>query len=322
MHRTRSKCFALPNDRCRNRLIPHRTQWILSAAVLNGWGLLLSATVVGQSPAQSEPVAGFQATEALAAQAGQNLSQASPTGKEGEIASKPQLDHGESPSLGVIVAPCPADAVCVRGTVWQSPAEQAGITEGDYILTLNGEKVSTPSELRRAVEKSNPDEQVTLELWRDGEKFTKQLYLASQADELPPGQRAWFGVQIEDSQKGVELVHVIEHGPADKAGLQHGDVIQKINDQAVESVEEFVDRVADLGPGAMIELMIKRGDERQLISAELGTIDDAPLSFLRQAFGAPSTQGQSATTIEADAIVDAALDAFTTTSARASTASR
>ena len=79
--------------------------------------------------------------------------------------------------------------------MYGSPADEAGIREGDYILSLNGRRVTSPEELREAVSQSDRDQQASVVVWRDGEEMTKQLYLASRSEELPAGERAWLGVQ-------------------------------------------------------------------------------------------------------------------------------
>lgn len=267
-----------------------RMQYLLSGGIAAGWGLLITATLLDTAPAQ--PL----------------RPQLNEQNESSTDSADDRQPRGESPALGVVVAQCPGDAVCVRGTVWGSPAEQADIREGDYILSLNGKKVSSPAELRRAVEQSDADQKASVLVWREGNEITKELYLAKQAEELPAGHRAWLGVQLKESQEGVELARVIEYGPADEAGLRDGDIVLQLNGDSVSSVEEFVDRVGDLGPGEQLDLLVRRESQRQKVTVELGTVDDAPMAFLRQAFGTPSWEGESATSIETDAMVDATLD--------------
>jgi hypothetical protein len=145
------------------------------------------------------------------------------------------LRRGESPALGVIVASCPGNAVCVRGTVFGSPADEAGIREGDYILALNGLRVTSPEELKMAVERSERGRQAEVVIWRNGRELTRQVDLATQADELPPGQRAWLGVQLQESEDGVVLARVLQGGPADRAGLRDGDIALEVNGQEVSA---------------------------------------------------------------------------------------
>ncbi len=42
----------------------------------------------------------------------------------------------DSPSLGVLVGPCPGRGVCVIATMQGSPAERNGIQADDYILAI------------------------------------------------------------------------------------------------------------------------------------------------------------------------------------------
>lgn len=53
-----------------------------------------------------------------------------------------------------------------------SPADKAGLVEGDIILEIDGEKIEKESDLSRIVRNKNVDDEVTLNVWRnDNEKI-------------------------------------------------------------------------------------------------------------------------------------------------------
>ena len=85
-----------------------------------------------------------------------------------------------SGALGLSVAPLTAEerkaaklgkaGVAVRGVEPDSPAEQAGLREGDVILALNNSNVSTPAELKSKVVDAPKDKPMAMLIMRDNRK--------------------------------------------------------------------------------------------------------------------------------------------------------
>ena len=108
----------------------------------------------------------------------------------------------------------------------------------------------------------------------------------SPAASLPPaaGGRAWLGVKIQtidadtasrlglSEAKGVLLVEVTTPGPGAAAGLKSGDAILAINGSAVIDAQDFTQRVQGYSPNARVDVLIRRGQQEQTITAYLGTL--------------------------------------------------
>jgi len=58
-----------------------------------------------------------------------------------------------------------------------SAAEKAGIKEGDIILEINEEKITTKNPLSVIIVKYNPGEEIKLKILREGEEKEVQLIL-------------------------------------------------------------------------------------------------------------------------------------------------
>jgi S1-C subfamily serine protease len=78
--------------------------------------------------------------------------------------------------------------------------------------------------------------------------------------------RGWLGVEIQDltpelaesfglrDAKGVVVAGVLKGGPADKAGLQAGDVVQRVAGRPVANTHEALNAIAEMRPGTQIVL--------------------------------------------------------------------
>jgi S1-C subfamily serine protease len=73
-----------------------------------------------------------------------------------------------------------------------------------------------------------------------------------------------LGINIT-AEQGVLLIDVIPNSPADRAGLQEGDVIQSINNQSVANIEQVQKLVENSKIGFPLQLQVQRnGQTRQL----------------------------------------------------------
>jgi serine protease Do len=67
------------------------------------------------------------------------------------------------------------------------------------------------------------------------------------------------------AKEGILVAEVVEDGPADKAGMERGDIIVKFNGRESREVDEFRLNVAQAGVGAEVEVDVLRdGDTRKL----------------------------------------------------------
>lgn len=99
--------------------------------------------------------------------------------------------------------------------------------------------------------------------------------------------RGWLGVKIQDidpslaesfkldSTDGAIVTNIVLHGPADKAGLDRGDVIVQVADTKVRDVHETLDEISKHKPGERITITIIRNGKRQTKKA---TIIERPVS--------------------------------------------
>jgi serine protease Do/serine protease DegQ len=165
--------------------------------------------------------------------------------------------------------------VIVTQVVPDSPADKAGIKQGDLITAVDGNPVNNFFDLQNAIGLRRPGTQVTISLTRNGhEKEVKaKLGKASQASSGAGGHQnggalakglegAEFGPLTKDNPlygkvHGVVVEDVERGSPAAQAGLRPDDVITSINRHPVKSVSQL-HKLA--GPGTkQLLLHIRRG---------------------------------------------------------------
>ncbi|MFB1487526.1 MULTISPECIES: S1C family serine protease [unclassified Thiocapsa] len=73
-----------------------------------------------------------------------------------------------------------------------------------------------------------------------------------------------FGLR---SPRGVLVASTLRDSPAAQAGLRPGDVVTRIDDRDVATVQDLLDAIAGAGPHAALDLEVWRGSERILTRA-------------------------------------------------------
>ncbi|UXN35878.1 Do family serine endopeptidase [Avibacterium paragallinarum] len=145
-----------------------------------------------------------------------------------------------------------------------SAAEKAGLRAGDVITAINGQKLSSFSELRAKIATTGAGQKVKLTYLRDGKSNTTSVIL--QQDEqanttinnlLP----ALEGIELSNynvkGKKGVEISKIKEKSLAQRLGLKEGDVIIGVNRTPIENLEQLRKALKDTS--STIALNVLRG---------------------------------------------------------------
>jgi serine protease Do len=100
--------------------------------------------------------------------------------------------------------------------------------------------------------------------------------------------RGWIGVVIQritpelaesfklEDKKGALVSKVEPGGPAEKAGIQRGDVIVEFNGTPIEEMEELPRAVANAPVGSKAKLSVLREGEGRAVEVEIGRFPDEP----------------------------------------------
>lgn len=94
-------------------------------------------------------------------------------------------------------------------------------------------------------------------------------WIGASGQNLPPVLAK--SLSLPEDTQGVLLSGVLEDGPADQAGIQPGDILQRINGEPVNSAYAVMSQIATAPPGTSMQLMILRDSQAipvQLIVSE------------------------------------------------------
>jgi serine protease Do len=165
-----------------------------------------------------------------------------------------------------------------------SPAAKAGLQSGDVILKVNGQPIVASGDLPAIIGMSKPGDRVQLDLWRQGGnvQVTAQLANASEkvakadsnSDSASGGGKLGLALRPLDPdearQAGVSGGLVVQDvsGPAERAGVQPGDVVLAVNGTPAKSIEQVRSLVAKSDKS--VALLVQRGDSKIFVPVRIG----------------------------------------------------
>ncbi len=152
-----------------------------------------------------------------------------------------------------------------------SPAQKAGIQNGDVVLTYKGKEVADASELRNDVATTPIGREVELTLWRKEKKVTvtakignletaTKLLAASVSERLGADFRPVTAKEAEkyglESPAGVAISKLAAKSPLKEAGIELNDLIIGINGQPVENLDSFVTLITSIPSGQQVAFVV------------------------------------------------------------------
>jgi len=182
----------------------------------------------------------------------------------------------------------------VSGVMKKSPAEAAGVKQGDVILKFNGKDVDDTGHLRNMVSQTPIGTKVKIKLLRQKKEVEVEAEIAElpkkiaerssggdegedqdnggessaltgiTARELTPELASRFG--IDENEKGVVAVKVDRTSRAFEAGVRQGDIILQVNQKDVATLEEYKKAATRVKKKDRVLLLIRRKGEDLFIT--------------------------------------------------------
>ncbi len=182
------------------------------------------------------------------------------------------------------------DGALVVEVVGDGPAARGGVQAGDVITRLNDREIDSTRTLSRAVAAATPNSGAKVTVWREGRSRELTVELGEAQNEavaaansgsggaaqrsaplglslraLTDGDRAMLG--IPSDVNGAVVANVTPGSPAAEKGIRAGDVITRVNQQAVTGVG---DTVAALNGARERDetalLLVRRGDAQRFVA--------------------------------------------------------
>jgi serine protease Do len=174
-----------------------------------------------------------------------------------------------------------------------SPAADAGLEQGDVVLSYNGQAIDQVRDLTRMVADTDPGTDAKVVVWRDGQEraldveigeMTADEQVAAATPEEAADNSAKLGValaqltpeakrsmELGDDVEGAVVTDVQPGSPAAEKGLQRGDVIVEADHKKVtepKTVSDAVREAAERGDETIL-LLVKRDGQDRFVAVRL-----------------------------------------------------
>lgn len=182
----------------------------------------------------------------------------------------------------------------VNEVVEDSPADSAGIKEGDVVTEFNGKKIEIAEDLTQAVRSTKPGTKVSITVNRKGEKKTLTASVGKNKSSMPFAIAAPHpprviinrigkieGMELMELNKqlgdyfeapngrGVLVKEVEEESNAAKAGIKAGDIITKVGDEPIKRFDDVTEALEDADEGDKVTIEYIRKGKKNTATLEI-----------------------------------------------------
>lgn len=170
-----------------------------------------------------------------------------------------------------------ATGVLVPEVVPDSPADDAGIIPGDVVIELEGQRVTSASDLRNRIAAKRPGTEMRVTIIRDGQREELTVTLTQRPGEEEPdvdeedNVMQQIGISVQEltddlaarlgfeGMQGVIVSDVRSGSLAAMGGIEPGMLIMEVGRQNVDSVSEFRQELARSAQDGRVLLRIHTG---------------------------------------------------------------
>ncbi len=179
-----------------------------------------------------------------------------------------------------------------------SPADDGKLLAGDVILELNSRKITNPRSLQNTVERLEVGKTYKALILRDNEKLEIPITVREMPDDFFAAARGTrrngsekqpkdealneLGIQVkeltpeivkelgvEDKTTGVAVTRVDPNGAAAQAGVETGNIIEKVGTKKVTSVKEFDEALKTSSLKEGVTLLIATPNGKRFVAIQV-----------------------------------------------------
>lgn len=172
--------------------------------------------------------------------------------------------------------------VAVQHVAPDSPADQAGIREGDIVLSIQGEPVKAVSDYKAAMRGAGKGDRIRIKVLHNGMQNQLDVKAELYPRRLAPGlAKRLLGVKVMDisekprfaarilADSGVIISEVDPQSKLGRIGAKPGDVIRKIDEIRTGDTESFYDAVIKYRWKDSVVILLQRGNQGFYITVDL-----------------------------------------------------
>jgi serine protease Do len=172
--------------------------------------------------------------------------------------------------------------VMVKTVEPDSPAQAAGLREGDVLLAIGNRKISGLDDYLSASKSISAGEPLEIQIWRGGRSLSVPVkasgFPIERADQL-----AWslLGIKVEDltpknrkdfriaAKEGVLIKEIRSGSQLARIGVRAGDLLRQIDESGISNHDEFSKVLVKVRQKASLVLLIQRGEQGYYVTVSL-----------------------------------------------------
>jgi serine protease Do len=174
-----------------------------------------------------------------------------------------------------------SEGVLIAQVSKNSSAERAGLQQGDILVALDHNPIRDQQDYQTLITDYTPGDTITFSLIRNGKpldiKVTAEEFSTEQAVKIAYQD---FGLYVEDitpqmisqyrlqSEQGVVVTKVQRNSPADRVGMEPGDIIRQVDEIQITNLTDFQKAMVEANQHLSVVFLVQRRSRGYYITLE------------------------------------------------------
>lgn len=195
-----------------------------------------------------------------------------------------EVDYEKAKAFGVEEV----KGALINAVAPESPAAAGGLKVGDIVVRVNDTEIISASELPFVIGRVRPGTDVEMGVLRDGKLIELEVTVGERssndiASTQPNSATGGIGLEVVELSEQMKaeanvnygvLVRRVMSGPAQEAGIRQGDILQMLNQQTINSLDDYQSALAQLPDVGSVAILVARpGAGARFLVLKLGDTD-------------------------------------------------